>query len=128
MPSKADFWLLFFMIVDIHTYNCRQLLKLQSIDVNKASGSELGDAQLTEFQMSQAEYIWYLDTFCSETESGPIMCLESVMKEIIGDDWETQLKKKGDFMEVVPKGTQLFMLKTQREELLYYRRMRINKK
>ena len=128
MPSKADFLLLFFMIVDIHTYNCRQLLKLQSIDVNKASGSELGDAQLTEFQMSQAEYIWYLDTFCSETESGPIMSLERVMKEIIGDDWETPLKEKGDFMEVVPKGTRLFMLKTQREELLYYRRMRINKK
>jgi len=78
--------------------------------------------------MSQAEYIWYLDTFCSETQSGPIMCLERVIKEVVGDDWETQLKEHGDFMEVVPKGTRLFMLKIQREELLYYRRMRINKK
>ena len=79
--------------------------------------------------MSQAEYIWYLDTFSSsEPGSRLIIDVESFMKEVFGDDLETKLNEKGDFMEVVPKGTRLLMLKTQREELLYYRRMMINKK
>lgn len=75
----------FFVIVDV-IFDF-WLLKLQSMD-----------AQLTEFQMSQAEYIWYLDTFSSsEPGSRLIIGVESVMKEVFGDDWETKLNEKWRF-------------------------------
>ena len=105
------------------------------MDMNKASGSkvddekhtdaELPEAKLTDFQISEAEYKWYLDTY-DESGTGPIYCVESVLKEVYGDDWEDVLKQKGDFMEVVPSGKIVFMLKRQRADILYNRR--INKK
>ena len=62
--------------------------------------------------MNQAKYKWYLDTFSSEPGSRLIISVESVMKEVFGDDWETKLNEMRDFMEVVPMGTRLFMLKS----------------
>ena len=103
-----------------------------SMDINKASGSkvddekhtdvELPEAKLTDYQISEAEYKWYVDTY-DESGTGPIHCVESVLKEVYGDDWEDVLKQKGDFMEVVPSGKIVFMLKRQRADILYNRRI-----